>query len=556
MTAIAYEAADAATPSSAEAQAAALWTFIHLRTPRFASADALEVVKELAAIPNDDVKTIAKKLKTAMAVKGFSLKHTHALDAAARLLGHDSWHSGGSQSITKPLQLRSHFQGFDGPLATWGEAMQMFGDYCEGEISAGGMCLYHFRFAANSVSMDLPFTHSRDSFGRTMPLMQVQWAPQDRKQLAAAVAGVETLRRRLEESGRGLVNGLAATQFCIQTPHSEPVFEDPLNSELVVVDMTPGAGYLEEISRGDEVKCWADLEELFEQGMAFAADGNYWVSASRRLEWSLCTVRAAAPAPQILSRSLTADETARLLRRHRNAVRFERSFIREDRVKPMEALRVDALGVDVDWERVDLETARTRFDRRELQETFGVRSGRTSKMSTEEFAKLVDLLDGPNPSELIRKPKRSELVRLDNNRVLRTFVSRIQDVVYEVPRRMDDAVVKAVDEAVNMMLTALRFDVETTDGLTIEGFPRSGPYLIYANQGKELLAKLEELGLVAYAGITTSVSRLRVGEYLNAKSQPLRFDRVLLLDIEFAEHAQRIKNTPLEPSNRGEGETQ
>ena len=127
-------------------------------------------------------------------------------------------------------------------------------------------------------------------------------------------------------------------------------------------------------------------------------------------------------------------------------------------------------------------------------------------------------------------------------------------MVYEVPRRMDERLVKAVDDAVNMFLTALRMDVETTDGLNFQGFPRSGPYLVHANQGKDLLQELTKHGLVAYAGLTTRVESLRVGEYRAAKSKPFRFERVLLLDIEYAElvSPQKGENSFSVPRHRGE----
>ena len=555
MTAIASEAADAAHPLDDEARAAALWTFVHLKTPRFASADALHVVRELNPQPSEDVKSLAKRLRALLAKQGVVLKHTHALDAASRLLGLTSWHAGGQQSLVKPLQLRCHFPGFDGPLSSWSEAIKMFGDYCEGEISAGGLCCYQFEFGPHWVSMDLPFTHPRDSSGRTTPLMQVLWQPDDRKQLAQAVSAVEGLRRRLEETGRALIDGLAAPQFCLQAPHPGPVFEDPLNSELVVEDVAPGPSYLEEITRGDEVKCWSDLDEVFDDA-EYAAEGSSWVTPKHQLQWSLSTLRTSGPAPQVVTRLLTPDETARLLRRYRNAVRGGRSFLQQDRVKRLASLRVEALGVDVDWDRVSLELARTRLNWQQFLESLGVRRDAPGRLSTTEFAKLVAVLDGPSARELIRTPTRSELVRLDDDSVLRTLVSRVQDVVYEVPRRMDHDLVKAVDDAVNMFLTALRMEVETTDGLTLRGFPRSGPYLVYANQGKELLKQLKKLGLVAYAGLTTRVEKLRVGEYRKAESKPLRFDRVLLLDIEFAEldGPRGTKNTFSGSLNGGEEE--
>lgn len=535
MSSIAFDAAEVAQPLNDEARAAALWTFVHLKTSHFASQDALHVVRELDLQVGEDPKSLARRLRRALASRGVAIKHSHALDAAARLLGMASWHAGGHQAVHKPLQLRCHFPGFDGPLSTWGEAMKVFGDYCDGDISAGGMCVFQFEFGPNSISMDLPFTQAQDSTGRTMPLMQVLWAPGDRKQFHLAVAAVEGLRRRLEETSRAVIDGLAAVQFCLQTPYPEPAFEDPLNSELVVVDVAPGPSHFEEIARGDEVECWAELEELFERP-DYTATGSNWVTSRHQLQWSLSTLRVSGPAPQLLTRKLTSEETGRLLRRYRNAVRAGRKFLPQDRVKRLESLRVETLGVDVDvdWERVSLELARTHLNWQQFLEKLGV-GGRPSRLSTTEFSKLVALLDGPGPRDLIRKLKRAELVRLDDDGVLRALVSRVQDVVHEIPRRMDESLIKVVDDAVNVFLTALRMDVETTDGLKFEGFPRSGPYLVYANQGKVLLRELTKHGLVAYAGLMTRVESLKIGDYRTAKSKPLRFDRVLLLDIEYAE---------------------
>src|SRR6476469_1467808 len=104
MTAFA-SAADAAHPLDDESRAAALWTFVHLKTPRFASADALSVVRELSYDQTHDLKVLAKRLRALLAQRGVSLKHTHALEAAARLAGHASWHGGGSESATRPLKL-------------------------------------------------------------------------------------------------------------------------------------------------------------------------------------------------------------------------------------------------------------------------------------------------------------------------------------------------------------------------------------------------------------------------------------------------------------------
>ncbi|MCE9659935.1 MAG: hypothetical protein K8R60_15345 [Burkholderiales bacterium] len=539
MTASNSEAADAATPLSPEAQAVALWTFVHLRVPRFASADALAVVKELAPAPHENVKALAKRLRQAMASRGIAFKHTHALDAASRLLGHENWHVAARDSVPMPLEFVSHFAGFDRPLASWEEAVQLFSEYCEGEIEGGGMYVYQLGFTPNSVTLDSPLMQAKDKQGRTVPMMQVRWQAADTKQLAAAVSAIETLRRRYEETGRGLIDGLAATQYCLHTPHTSPEPEDPVNSELVVVDVTQGPSFGDEVARGDEVKCWSELQKVrpTKDAEPYLFDAGLWAVGNTRYEWRLTTIRPGALVPTILTRPLSADESARLFRRHQRAVRAGRYFVPEDRVKSMSAVALTSLGVDVDWERVGLEAVRTLTSDQELVDAIG-RPTLRGRLSFDEFFRVCDTLRMSHPANLIRKPKRSELVLLGNDELLRTFVSRIHDAVYEVPRRLDETVVRVVDSAVNMFLTALRNDVVTADGVTHDSFPRNDPYMVFANQGKDLLATLKRHGLVAYGGLTTNVQRLRgAGPRVNG-APPFKLEHVLFLDIDFEESKQ------------------
>ncbi len=219
------------------------------------------------------------------------------------------------------------------------------------------------------------------------------------------------------------------------------------------------------------------------------------------------------------------------------AVRAGRYFVAEDRVKGLSAVSLTALGVDVDWERVSSEAFRTSTTFPDAAEAMGRMASR-GKLSFQEFIRLAELLGMSHPADLIRKPKRSELVLLTNDELLRTFVSRIHDAVYEVPRRLDEGLVKVVDSAVNMFLTALRSETVTADGITHGGFPRRDPYLVYANQGKDLLDTLKKNGLVAYAGLTTNVQRLHRTERFAKSTLPYKLEHVLFLDIDFEEDVQ------------------
>src|SRR5581483_7255599 len=59
-----------------------LWTFVHLKIPRFTSEAALEVVKRIAPHAGETPKSLAKRLKTELRAKGIHLKHAAALQAA------------------------------------------------------------------------------------------------------------------------------------------------------------------------------------------------------------------------------------------------------------------------------------------------------------------------------------------------------------------------------------------------------------------------------------------------------------------------------------------
>lgn len=77
---------------SAESQAAALHAFLRVRNPRVSAQLAEAVIQELSPSRNEQVKSLANRLKPVMARFGLRMKHTPALEAAARIQGQPSWH--------------------------------------------------------------------------------------------------------------------------------------------------------------------------------------------------------------------------------------------------------------------------------------------------------------------------------------------------------------------------------------------------------------------------------------------------------------------------------
>src|SRR5262245_8282659 len=105
MAAAAAPTAHPASSQDLQATATALWTFVHLKFPRFTSEAALKVVEGLQPQLDEDPKIFAKRLRKALSDMDVSLKHTAALDAASRILGRSSWHALNREPGTPRLKL-------------------------------------------------------------------------------------------------------------------------------------------------------------------------------------------------------------------------------------------------------------------------------------------------------------------------------------------------------------------------------------------------------------------------------------------------------------------
>lgn len=560
MTAITSDAADAAHTLNDETRAAALWTFVHLKTPRFASADALQVVRELAPQPAEEVKSLAKRLRAALAKRGVLLKHTHALEAASKLAGYKGWHTGGSEAARKPLSLLFHAAQLNRELDSWDDAVDVISDYVLGVLEAKGLRTFRFEFAANSIGMQQPLLETHSSVGRRVPLMRIVWEEQDTSQMRAAVAAVERVRRRFEETEHAaVVDGLAAIQFCLQNPHPNAHEQDPLNSELVVTDGGTHEYSGEEVARGNEVQCWRELATLIkdnhgEPSAPMELEDADWLShdTRKRYRWHLTTLRATGGAvPVVVTRDLTRDESARLLRRRNLTVRSGHYLVPEDTVRSLALFNSDRPDVDVNWSAVSAHLLSERLAndvvKQALQsESFG------STLSLRSFEALINALVADSPQSFVRTPERKELARLWDDELPRALVSRVETVEYLLPRGLDAERAGKVGALVDMFESSLRMDAHDDDAPINLVIPRHAPYLIHAGQGQELLDGLASMGLVAYGGLTTLARRMsREGKA--GREWYVRAARALLLDVDYAASpSQGTKNAFSGSLNGGE----
>lgn len=80
-------------------QALALHSYLQVKLPRVSQQLATSVIQELTPSRDEPIKGLAKRLRPLLASLGVRIKHAAALEAAARIQGHASWH-------TTPADLR------------------------------------------------------------------------------------------------------------------------------------------------------------------------------------------------------------------------------------------------------------------------------------------------------------------------------------------------------------------------------------------------------------------------------------------------------------------
>jgi hypothetical protein len=563
MTAIA-SAADAAHPVDDESRAAALWTFVHLKKPQFPSAAALDVVRELAPQPGEDVKALAKRLRSALSRRGVSIKHTHALKAASMLAGYKGWHAGGSQAAKKPLALVLPAPWLSRDLDGWDDAVDVISDYFFGVIKGGGLRTFRFEFTSNSVGLQQPLTQHHDAQGRRTPGLRIVWSEEDEDQLRWAVSAIERIRRRFEETEYDcIVDGLAAIQFCMHSPHKDGVPEDPLNTELVVLDTNPGPYSAAEVARGNESQCWRELSVLQQENEGqpdalMQLEDTDWVSpdTGKRYRWQLSTLRATGGAvPMVIVRDLTHAESARLLRRRNMAARAGRYLVPEDSVRSMQVFDSERRDVDINWAAVSAHVLSERVPKQVAENALKVGSAtRGGAVSLREFEQLMTAIDADNPQSFIRMPQRKHLALLEDDELLRVLVSRVESVEPLLPRGLEEKHAKKAEELVDLFSTSLRMDARDDDAPINHAIPRGGPYLMHAGAGRELIEGLEALGLVAYAGLTTHARRLSRKNKDGARESFVRASRALLLDIDYARPPKGKTDTFSSLLNKGEEE--
>jgi hypothetical protein len=439
---------NSAVPSSPEAQALALWTFVCARVPRFTSHSALDVVKSLAPTPTETPQRLAWRLRRELAVRrGVQMRHAHALEAASRLLGHKNWHSArASAPITAALRLSGLSDAGELLLSSWDDLPPHLRAICKVGLEESSSRLLRVRCETRGLTVNVSIKRGEQTNDPTwLPILIVTPVQDDPQWLEGAASTFENLRRHLEESQRAILDGITVMQLCSRPLPAGSWLPNPVrasdtcNAELVLLrednDLDPGSRY--EIARGDELLCWGQLEMAQEnrlQQIRVDEETGAWHIDSARYVWEFATLRPREYVPGLIVSNLTVQESKKLLHRYRLAKRID-----ANRLAPKEtAKNLEYLGAPDECYRVDLHRLlRAMKDVGLTWESYCEKAGLTQKMESQLplgfILSLLQELNLPDPNVIWVRPTEGELRRVDDDVLLRALVPRIHHVTYRMP---------------------------------------------------------------------------------------------------------------------------
>jgi len=550
MSATASASASAPTPLPEPLQAAALWTFVQLKVPRFTSEVALEVVRNLAITPSEDVKSLASRLQREMAVHGVAMKRTAALEAAARLLGHRDWHTANREFPRLALNLNVFGVPKDRQFGSWKELAPVVLGYAKAWLqqSRTEWPVFRLEHAPGILSLWAPAPNPTRPHD-TVPFLSIRALEPTKGWLETAPAAFEFVRRGLEETSLAVLDGLTVLQLCGQYSAEVlarlPQFPRPVDtrdvcdSELVLLrednELMPGSGY--EIARGDEMNCWYQLELAARDhaSMEITLDEGAWRIGKGRYVWQMNSVQPAKFAPMLHVTLLSETASERLFRRYRLAKRTFSGHLRHPEApKRLTYLSGPGSTYHVDQHRILVALERAGMTWESFCEAEGLDQARGGEVQVGFLMQLVERLKPENPNQFFARPNRSEMARADDDSVLRTLAPRTDYVTYRLARGASDEVKSAVRDAVEEFASSQHVRRLSEAGVVQSEDPL--PYLVYGIDARELLDALNNQGLVLYVGVMPWLMAIdRAQLKLPENSWSYAMGHQLYLDIDFAE---------------------
>lgn len=520
MAATAAPTAQSASPQDLQATAAALWTFVHLKVPRFTSEAALKVVESLQPRPDEEPKALAKRLRKELSDAGVSLKHAAALDAASRILGHSSWHACNREPATSKLKLTMVVKAPEEQFSSWHVLAPRLAEWLEALQQVKHTKVFEVRFGSDFILVCVPEPRKDSLAGETdmVPALSITPIGDTKSWLTEAPAAFEMVRRRLEETERAVLDGVATLQVCgrhgpdvlakLRAIPQPVTSDDACNSELVLRrednELMPGDGF--EIARGDEMTCWSQLElavkeEAQGQPLEISLEDGAWRVGRGRYVWQLSTLHPEDYVPSQVHTMLTEAETEKLLRRYRLAKRILGGKVKHrNATKQLKYLSGPEDTYRVDLHRVFLALNDAGHDWDSFCAETGIEQDKVPEVKVGFVMTLAEHLKLKDPNKLFASPPRAKLAKAVDDSLIRSLMPRVDFVRYRTPRDLTPEQVEGIRDAIEDFSASIRIQkMQQLGQLTTPNDPL--PYLCYAGDGEDLRLKLADLGLEMYVGV-------------------------------------------------------
>jgi hypothetical protein len=533
-------AAAGGNSSDLNVRALRLWEYLRKGIPSLAFERVYAVLQDLKIQTDEGTSTFARRLRQALARHGIRIRHTTALHAAALVLHAKGWFESRQWSLLHTLKAVD-LGGGESPLADWHEAGRRLVAACETWVEENPTTRA-FQLSTTPTALVLSALDvSRKGNGRQFPatpIALIMPMVHDERWLAGAGSALEYLRRHLEEAQIAVIDGLATLQGCDRDawlagyPTIDP--SDAYNSELVLMrEDHPVNSQGFEVTRGDELACWAQFD-LATDGRAGAIevdDDGGWVSQRGRYTWMLVTLKPNEFVPGLVQHHMGPREATGLLRRYHLAKRL----LGQTLPVQLGGKNLHYLGGPQEMYRVNRhELLHAMKDAGLTWDQYCADIGEPGRLLEKELPmgflmQLVTKLASKDPNAFFAKPTRSELTRADDDSVMRALMPRVCHVRYRTCDGLPDDVRARLREAM--------IDFRTSILLRLGAFRMEGPDLlpdlVYANDGEELMAKLETWGLLAYVGVMPHFMPLppEAKATLPDDSWPYAFGHSLYLDI-------------------------
>jgi hypothetical protein len=357
------------------------------------------------------------------------------------------------------------------------------------------------------------------------------------------VSALEHLRRRVEETGKAVLDGFAVAQLCHMNAHTNFLggsAAQAANSELVLRQSAARVGADVEIGRGDEMTCWAELNLSTQvQDVPSLADDGAWVVKGKRFVWSVQTSAEMQSSMVLSTMPLNPEQSRKLFRRYRIAHRvFQGQLVRYDPIKDLAYLESVP-----EFLPIDLPELLSRMREQGLTwEAYASECGeaveKSATLPLPFLQHLLKRLSTRDPHNLLQVPDRANLTLIENDEILGHLMPRVEHVRYQLPAWLQPGKTAQLTELIeNFRVGALALQLNAENS-TAAGSGRE-PYSAFSVLSTELRSGIRALGLVLHAGVMYHLSpndqeqeqRAQLTAWEGAEIWPFGLSYALYLDL-------------------------